>query len=463
MSNIENQADKQADTQAENPAEVRAGSTEQNKASGNKRQPQPERAALMRDHNFRWLLGGGAISMLGDQFTMMALPWLVLKLTGDALTMGLVIALMGVPRAIFILVGGALVDRHSPKTVLMLTKYVNGALLGLLAAMVMTNNVNIPLIYAMSLVIGLASAFSIPSGSAILPHTIAREHLQAANGMLMGIRQITSLAGPLMAGLLIGLGGDGGHAGGPADARGLGLAFGFDCFSFLFSAWTLAQVKPLHRPAPAAPQPMFAAIGAGLSMVWRDSALRTCFAYWAVVAFFVGGSFQVAMPVLANNSLGGATALGLVMGAHGVGTLLGMAASSVGGKLRIVNLGVTMLVIDFVAGCLLLPMGHLTATWQAASLMLVLGTLAGFMQVSVFTWMQRRVPPEMLGRAMSIFMFIFMGLAPMSAMLAGWLMQTISVAQLFEGSAGLLILFAVLAFLFTPMRTLEDNAKTEVA
>jgi MFS family permease len=76
-----------------------------------------QRAALLRDPNFRWMLGGGAISVLGDQFTMIALPWLVLKLTGDALALGMVVALMSVPRAVLILFGGALVDRYSPKQV----------------------------------------------------------------------------------------------------------------------------------------------------------------------------------------------------------------------------------------------------------------------------------------------------------------------------------------------------------
>jgi hypothetical protein len=84
-------------------------------------------AALLRDPNFRWLLRGGTISALGDQFSLIALPWLVLTMTGDALAMGLVIALMSIPRALFILIGGALVDRSSPKRVLMLSKYANTA------------------------------------------------------------------------------------------------------------------------------------------------------------------------------------------------------------------------------------------------------------------------------------------------------------------------------------------------
>ena len=132
-----------------------------------------ERAALLREPNFRWLLGGGLVSMLGDQFTMLALPWLVLKMTGDPFTLGMVVALMGVPRAIFILIGGALVDRYSPRRVLMLTKYVNAVLLGALCLLVLSGHITLVLVYALALGTGLASAFSIPSGTSMLPQVVA--------------------------------------------------------------------------------------------------------------------------------------------------------------------------------------------------------------------------------------------------------------------------------------------------
>jgi hypothetical protein len=70
--------------------------------------PKSLRSTLLRDRNFRWLLSGGIVSGLGDQFTMIALPWLVLTMTGDPLALGLVIATMSVPRALFMLVGDAM-------------------------------------------------------------------------------------------------------------------------------------------------------------------------------------------------------------------------------------------------------------------------------------------------------------------------------------------------------------------
>lgn len=436
--------------------------------------PDLHRAALKRVPNFQWLIRGSAVSALGDQLTMIALPWLVLRLTGSALALGLVIALMSIPRAVFILVGGAVVDRYSPKRVLMLTKYVNALLLGLLTLLVLntaatptvaltdtvsltialTPAMQLDILYALALGLGLAQAFAMPSAMSIMPLAIAPEQLQAANGVLMGIRQITMLLGPLLAAGLLALAGDG--SGAVSDARGLALAFGFDCLSYLFSAWTLARVVLLREAAAerSGQQSVLRAVGAGLRMVWDDVPMRLCFAYWGTVSLFIGGAMQVAMPVLARD-LHGAATFGLLMSAHGAGTLLGMgAAARLGHRLRFAAFGTMLLLVDAIAGLLLAPLGFVHAVWQAALLMLALGLLAGYMQINVFTWIQGRVPPQMMGRAMSIFMFIFMGLAPLSAAATGWLLTQLSLSQLFLGGGIILVLFAAGAYLFTPIRSI---------
>jgi MFS family permease len=411
------------------------------------------RATLLRESNFRWLMSGGLISALGDQFTLIALPWLVLTSTGDALTLGLVIALMSVPRALFILVGGALVDRYSPKTVLMLSKFANALLLAILSALVFAGPVPLAAIYLLAFGLGLASAFGIPSGTSMLPHVVERAQLQVANGFMMGMRQLALLSGPLLAALVFALWGDG--SGRAASTHGIGIAFALDCASFLISAWTLAKVR-LHAPAaPAAPEGMWQAIGAGLMLVWRDMSLRVCVLYWALCAFIVGGTMQVAMPVLAASRLGGAASLGLIMGLHGVGSLFGMAASGAlakrpGGKLG--SFGSTILLVDAIAGALLMGMAMIHTTWQAGTFLFLLGALNGFIQVAVFSWIQQRVPRAMLGRTMSIFMFIFMGLAPLAAAITGALLDTLSLTGLFVGAGAFLLATATVAWLFTPMR-----------
>jgi MFS family permease len=421
-----------------------------------KRTDPAARAALFRDRNFRWLISGSAISLLGDQFTLLALPWLVLRLTGDTVALGTVLALVGIPRAVLILVGGAVVDRFSPRRVLMLTKHVNFVLLALLAVGVWQGVLTLPAIYALSLALGISSAFSIPSGTSMLPHALPPAQLGAANGVMMGVRQLSMFIGPLAAGVMIALFGDG--SGGVHDAGGVAAAFALDAFSFALSAWTLAQVKMRVLPADSAPHaPIWASMVGGVRHVWHDAQLRTLYLYWGAVAVLVLGPLHIALPVLAESRPGlGASALGLMAGAHGAGTLLGMVMSGLRPGLRIGTLGTSVLLADIAIGLLFVPMGGIAAAWQGALLMMLVGVLGGFMQVAVFTWVQKRVPPAMLGRSMSLFMFIFMGLVPVSSAAAGWLLQVVSLTQLFAGSGLLLVAAAVLAWVATPIRGVDE-------
>lgn len=391
-----------------------------------------KKSPLMQDRNFLWLLGGGALSMLGDQFTLLALPWLVLKMTGDTLVVGTVLAVASLPRAIFMLVGGALVDRSSPKRVLMVTKYVNALLLGTLAAMVYSGALSVWSVHVMALLIGLTSAFSFPAGSSILPQVVTPELLQPANGLLMGVRQISLLLGPSIAGLLIAVFGDASGGVGSA-ASGVAAAFLVDCLSFLISAWTLAKVRlrDIEKPAETG-EGVLRSIGQAMKALWDDRLLRALCLYYGATAFMIGGPLQVALPTLAARNLSqGAEAFGTLMAVHGAGALIGMVISGARPNWKIGSLGTTILVVDGLAGLIFLPFGRIDALWQGMVLIAPLGLLAGFIQVVSFSWMQRRVPPAMIGRAMSVFMFIFMGLSPLSGPTAGWLLRWMSLPDLF--------------------------------
>jgi MFS family permease len=289
------------------------------------------------------------------------------------LVLGTVLGLLSLPRALFILVGGAVVDRYSPKVVLMVTKYVNTVLLGALAVLVLTGGLSIAVVYGLALAIGLATAFSIPSATSMLPHVMPRAQLPAANSVMMTVRQFSMFIGPLLAGVLIAVFGGGAvgsaTAGVVTDALGLSVAFGFDALSFLVSAWTLSQVRvqAIGQPGPShttARPSVLAAVAVGLRHVWHDRDMRLCFLYWGAVAVLITGPVQIALPVLATTLNLGAAALGILLGAHGAGTLVGMAVSGARPGWRLGTLGMTMLAVDAVVGVLFMPMGLITATWQ---------------------------------------------------------------------------------------------------
>lgn len=342
------------------------------------------RTDLLRNPSFLWLFGGGALSMLGDQFTLIALPWVVLKLTGDPLAMGTVLATMAVPRAVLMLAGGALVDLSSAKRVLLATKYANAACLGLLAYLILAHSVSLRAIYLIALATGIVSAFSYPAGSAIIPQVVPSTQLQPANGLLMGMRQATQLLGPLLAGAVIAVFGDGnvrlGHS-----YRGLAVAFLIDCATFLLSAATLYKVASHSQmPGTSQSQGVFASIRNGLQALWRDQGLRAICLYSAATAFLTGGPVQVALPVVADRNLSnGAAAYGSMLAAYGAGSLIGMAVSGARPTWRLRSLGATILLIDAVAAFVLMPLGKIETVWQGVFLVGALGVLGGLIQVGV--------------------------------------------------------------------------------
>ena len=422
------------------------------------------RGSLFANHNFTLLFGGSTISAIGDQFTLVALPWLVLKLTGDPAALGLVLATMALPRAAFMLIGGAVVDRMSPRRVLLGARAINALLVSLLAVLVLAGMIQMWMIYAIALGIGLSTAFAYPAGSAILPQLIQPQQLQPANALFMGMRQLSMIVGPVIAGLLINVGAHADHAKSVADASGLGLAFGIDAVSFLFSLGSLMLVRIHSDHHPKVPVgSVLSNVASGIRNIWADLPLRAFILYAAVISVFVGGPIQVGLPVLADTRLDlGAASLGILMTANGGGMLVGSFLSGVAGKLVRGRLGLMVLGIDSLAGLALATMALVHSTFAGAVLLACTGVLGGIAQIAIVSWIQRRVAPEMMGRTMSVLMFTFMGLGPLSAAIAGSLLKVISLPSLFVG-AGLMLTAIALSCMSNPALRTIGAAKPAAA
>src|SRR5512132_13768 len=113
------------------------------------------RVLSLRD--FRLLFTGAATSLLGDQFALVATPWLTLKLTGDPLALGIVLALEGFPRAVFMLLGGAITDRFSPRLIMLISDIVRLLLTALMAVVVFSGTVQMWMLYAFGLGFGVVA------------------------------------------------------------------------------------------------------------------------------------------------------------------------------------------------------------------------------------------------------------------------------------------------------------------
>lgn len=380
-------------------------------------------AVVMASRNFRLLWMGQGTSLLGDQFYLIAMPWLVLQPTGGPLALGAVLALAGLPRAIFMQLGGAVTDRFSPRTIMLVSDLIRLALMAGLTALVLIHSVDIWMLYAFSLVFGTAAGFFLPASNAIVPGLVEKENLPAGNAITLGTGQLAQFVGPVLAGGLIAWAGRGVHTPtGVAVSQGLegaALAFAFDAFTFLVSVLTLwLMVIPTHRPA-AAPEKVLQSIWSGLRQFWQDTFIRFVLVMMASGGLLFTGTLMVGIPVMATTRLGGVGAFGILMSACAGGSLVGLVAAGALPKPGARRLKGLLIVLNLFNALGWVALIGLKSTGLAAGVMLLIGLGSGYQMIIFITAMQRRVPGHLLGRLMSLVLLFNVGLAPVSQALAG--------------------------------------------
>lgn len=376
---------------------------------------------------------GEGISLLGDQFLLIALPWLVLQLTPDSLSLGGILALQGIPRALFMLVGGAVTDRFSPRRVMLVANVARLVIVGLLAFVTITSLVHEWMLYPFALALGLADGFFFPAQNAIVPQIADKSELQVANAVVQGLEQVALSIAPVLAGLLI-AGLSHGHK-----LFGAGVALTIDAATFLVSVVTVTRLS-VRRFAPDAAQEdgVLASIRAGLAYMWADPMLRALFMIIVAVNFLVIGPILVGVPIIVTRRLhGNAAAYGIVMSVFGGGSLAGLALAGLLPRPAARLTGPLLLGLCAVFGLAMGIVGFAHSLVALALPLLAMGAASGYMVVFFFTWLQARTPAAMMGRMMSLILFASMGLVPVSQTVAGALLR-LDVSALFLSSAILL-------------------------
>ena len=394
----------------------------------------------LSNRNFRLLWIGGSISVLGSQFTLIALPWMVLQLTDDPRVLGLVLALAGLPRAVFMLLGGAITDRFSPRRILLLCDWLNFILSGLIAVLVFTASMQVWMVYFFALATGVISGFVIPAANSIIPLILPDSELQAGNSLSMGTQQLMGFIGPALAGIIIGSYSQ--------SVTGVALAFAIDSLTFAFSAVLLGFMRAGDReklPATEArpSESIWSSIVVAARYVIGQETLRLMFIVMMVVNFLFTGPLLVGIPVLADQRLpGGAAAFGLLMSGYAGGNLLGYLLAGV--LPRPNGRGLRLLIIVLIAafGVVLAAFGWILSTWVDFVLILALGVGNGYIGLVLFTWIQQSTPREMLGRVMSMILLAGLGLVPLSQAIAGAIIKW-NLTGLFALAGGLLVLVAI--------------------
>jgi MFS family permease len=391
----------------------------------------------LRVRDFRLVFTGETVSVLGDQFHFVALAWLTLQLTGSGLALGSVLMVAAIPRLIFLLLGGALSDRWSPRNLMLYSNAIRAVLVGILAFLVLTGRAELWQLYVVGAIFGVVDALFYPAVSAIVPMLVDVATLPPANALLQGSQQFAGLIGPALAGVVVAL-------------VQTGPAFVVDAVSFAVAALALVFVvggrrvaKPTSSEGSEKPPSILATIRAGIGYAWSDPAVRSLVLLTAAFNFAFTGPLSVGLPFMAQHSLGGGSAtFGILLSGFGAGALLG--AVTAGSIRRVPRLGTTVLLIAIGLGVGLGLLGVAPNVIVAFGLLAAMGLGAGFINVHVISWLQGRTPEDMRGRVMSLVMIGSHGLAPVSYALAGLIVDVGPVPLMF-GVAGAIVVVASLA------------------
>lgn len=394
----------------------------------------------LRIRDFRFLWAGMTVSFTGDGFYLVAIAWASYELSNVPSAFSLVSFAWSLPMVLFLLFGGVLSDRFDRRKVMIAGDILRGIVIAAAGALAVTGTLVFWHLIVIAALYGVGQALFNPAFGAIVPDVVPKDLLVQANSLDQFVRNVAErLAGPALGGLTIAAFGGG--------IRGAGAAFLVDAATFAFSALMLSRMRPraVRRASETSP---LREIAEGIRFARSQPWLWGTLAGVAVSLLFVIGPFEVLVPYLVKNKLGGGSDdVGLVFAAGGVGAVSAALVMSQRGLPR--RHIVFMFVSWAIAFGLMIPYAFLTAIWQAAVIEAFAFALFTCGLVVWGTLMHRLVPTELLGRVTSLDWAVSTALLPVSFALTGPIADGIGLEATFVWS-GILGSVATLAFLLVP-------------
>ncbi len=342
----------------------------------------PQALRALEERQFRLVFSAQAVSVLGDNVVPVAMAFAVLDLTGSATDLGLVLAARTVPLVLFILVGGVWADRLPRQRLMVGSDAVHFASQALMAVLLITGTAQLWQLIVLQAIHGTATAFYRPAATGLIPHTVSRDNLQRANALLFLALSVGTIAGPAIAGVVV-------------ELASPGWAIGLDAVTFLVSAALLLRVQPLGFVTVSEGRGFFGDLARGWSEVRSRTWLWLTIINAAVFQCAVLGSFYVLGPVVAGESLGGASSWALILTAFGAGAVLGgLAALRFRPGRPLVAL--YLLMLGVAPGIALLAVG--APAWLIAAAEIPAGVAMGFGGTLWETTLQEKIPPDALSR-----------------------------------------------------------------
>jgi MFS family permease len=417
-------------------------------------------------HDFRLVWFGEGVSLVGDAFQLVALSYLVLGLTGSGLALGSILVATAIPRGVFMLLGGVLADRVSPRALALGSNVLRAVLTTVVAGLVIGGGVQIWQLALVGALFGTVDAVFLPAINTLVPRLVPPGRLAAANAVMEGTRQLVGTVRPALAGFAVAL-------------IGAGPAYVIDAVSFAVAALALWYVRtsgaaeragapgsaadpgdlPAHAPPDGVPRAsVTAALIEGARAVFGDAALRSIVIIATAANLAFTGPTTVGLPWLVLvHFAADAFALGLLFATFGIGSLAGVILAGSLGRPR--RFGWLVLSLLLAMGVGLAAIGLAPSLPAIGLISVAIGTMNGYVNVVIVSWVQGKTEPHLLGRTMSFLMLGSVVSAPLSIALAAFAVDT-EATVMFLVAGTLVVLSGLIAIGSGLPRRMDEAAAT---
>jgi MFS family permease len=372
----------------------------------------------LRHRNFQLFFSGQLISLVGTWMQTVAQSWLVYRLTGSGLQLGAVGFASQIPVFLFAPLGGIVADRSNRKHVVIGTQVASMVLAFVLAALTLTHYVKVWHVFVLAALLGIVNAFDIPGRQSFLVDMVGKDDLMNAIALNSSMFNGARVIGPAVAGVLV--------------ARlGEGWCFFANAVSYVAVIAGLMLMNVHAPPRISGKTSPWEHIVEGFQFVNQTAPIRALLILLGLVSV-TGMPYVVLMPIFADRILHsggqqfasligshdlGAVRLGILMGAAGVGALLGALTLAVRTGVKGLGTWVTVCCAGFGVSLMLFAISK--SFWLSVLLLVPVGYFVMLQMASSNTLIQVMVPDALRGRVMALYSMMFMGMAPLGALLGG--------------------------------------------
>ena len=329
---------------------------------------------------------------------------LVYRITGSSLLLGLVSFAGQFPILLLSPVGGAVADRWNRRRIVIATQTASMLLALGLAALTLTGRVRVWQVAAIASLLGVVNAFDIPTRQAFVVDMVGKGDLSSAIALNSSMFNAARIVGPAIAGVVVA-------------AVGEGWCFFGNGVSYLAVIAGLLLIRVQANARAAEPPSMPRHIAEGFRYAARTAPIRAILLLLGTLSF-MGMPYAVLMPIFADQILhGGARGLGLLMGASGIGAIAGALVLAARPNVRGLGRWIAYACAGFGASVILFS--HSRNFWLSAALLVPAGFSMMVHMASSNTLVQTMVADKMRGRVMALYSMMFIGMAPLGALVAG--------------------------------------------